>query len=76
MRDVDGGEERGVPGTHRSSLQTGGRKEARFSSTQEPTLTGRVMATPGALPRERYSERCLGTVGGARLPPAAYWQPR
>lgn len=41
-----------------------------------PPKCPRVMATPGALPRERYSERCPGTVGGARLHPAAYWQPR
>ena len=32
-------------GTHRSWLQTGGRKEARFSSTQAFTLTGLSMAS-------------------------------
>lgn len=39
-----------MDGTHRSLLQTGGRKEARFSSTQAFTLTGRSMATrePGS----------------------------
>lgn len=37
-----------MPGTHRSLLQTGGRKESRFSSTQVLTLTGRFMATLGA----------------------------
>ena len=42
-----------VPGTHRSLLQTGGRKEARFSSTQVFTLTGRAMAArePSLEPR-------------------------
>lgn len=55
MRGADGGggedrgqEHRGVPGTHRSLLQTGGRKEARFSSTQVFTLTRRSMAARGA----------------------------
>lgn len=38
-----------MPGTHRSLLQTGGRKEARFSATQVLTLTGRSMALPGAV---------------------------
>lgn len=61
MRRANGGgkgEGRGqkdgsVPGTHRSLLQTGGRKEARFSSTQVFTLTGRAMAArePNLEPR-------------------------
>lgn len=61
MRGADGGgkgegrgqEEGSVPGTHRSLLQTGGKKEARFSSTQVFTLTGRAMAArePSLEPR-------------------------
>lgn len=51
----------GEPGTHRSLLQTGGRKEARFSSTQVFTLTGRAMAAreprPQRVPR-RVSQGC------------------
>lgn len=34
-----------MSGTHRSLLQTGGRNEARFSSTQFLTLTGLSMAS-------------------------------
>lgn len=60
-----------MPGTHRSLLQTGGRNEARFSSTQLFTRTGRSMVS-----RELCSERCPGAVGGAHLRPAAYWPPR
>lgn len=45
-----GGENRGQEGggvraTHRSLLQTGGRKEPRFSSTHAFTLTGRSMVS-------------------------------
>lgn len=60
-----------MPGTHKSLLQTGGRNEARFSSTQLLTLTGRSMVSQGLC-----SERCPGAVGGARLRPATYWPPR
>lgn len=41
-----------------------------------PPKCPRVMATPGAVPQERYSERGPGIARGARLHPAAYWQPR
>lgn len=68
--DDRGQEEGGAPGTHRSLLQTGGKNEARFSSTHLLTLTGRSMAS-----QEPCSERCPGAVGGARLRPDAYWPP-
>lgn len=58
-------------GTHRSLLQTGGRKEARFSSTQVFTLTGRSMVA-----REPALEPdALAGVEGVRLRPAAHWPP-
>lgn len=58
-------------GTHRSLLQTGGRKEARFSSTQVFTLTGRSMVA-----REPALEPvALADVGEVRLRPAAHWRP-
>lgn len=61
-----------MPGTHRSLLQTGGRKEARFSSTQVFTLTGRAMAA-----REPALEPDAPPgVRGVRLRPAAHWPPR
>ena len=65
-----GGENRGqegggVRGTHRSLLQTGGRKEPRFSSTHAFTFTGRSMvcrephscAESSALSKGRASAR-------------------
>lgn len=56
-----------MPGTHRSLLQTGGRKASRFSSTQVLTLTGCCMAPRGAARPAR-----AGAVGAEH---GSAWQP-
>lgn len=50
-------------------MQTGGRKEPRFSSTHAFTLTGRSMVSQG------HTLVSSALSKGARLCPATYWPP-